>query len=688
MWEHRSVSNRLFKETGRTQPTETYVKLMDEVEAVVSDAQTDKFDAETFMSYIPRSGPWEEIPPSDHSMADPRQRYIGPAEAKLLNTNIILGSTWIDSDRFKFERRIENVADFLKQKTIINANMWTPKQLFTTQTFFFCSTGDEDRMGGAILEGDTRSEDHPFLGTADREFAEWETILWGLGHRGVVPDSDPLDRVYYPSLMHRNVSFNNRLGWIRYSPAGFGKDASGYLMTKPSTWIWPAVNGNRETATAFNLLVNLPDRRSSFGEEGISDIFLTTGKTSLYTMMGMMSSSTVRQAFGAGSEMVPLEMHCIEPGLDEWIANSSDEDKYSRLFEVCATLGYLLTDPNIGTLGGASKRRRLLLYPADQGNLLTCANASQVADHALKSNYGATVFTKLDQADFMNRVTRRFKAYADLVAASDVARGARWISQAEIDGEKVIGPNVHSILSVRGYDILNMQEYLDTFNDVSAAPERLMRRVIQSVATNALKTVYPMDLLGESAGSAPFEHIFSGGDDNPLVYYTDVRFLVPTSIDKLRFQTSARGADRGRMREAYQALTNADPMTTLSIQDLCLPFLADLGADTWQTGTGIRENEIVVEVTMAVNPARVWKAYLEPTTDEVFDMPKGDQGTAAQLWGDVFMSNTVLHDKMIKDGNEHYLNLLKLTYHWSNNEAQKKHKLGKYAKKTTAAKKK
>ena len=688
MWEHRSVSNRLFEETGRTQPTETYVKLMDEVEAVVSDAQTDKFDAETFMSYIPRKGPWEEIPASDHSMADARQRYIGPAEAKLLNTNIILGSTWIDSDRFKFERRIESVADFLKQKTIINANMWTPKQLFTTQTFFFCSTGDEDRMGGAILEGDTRSEDHPFLGTADREFAEWETILWGLGHRGVVPDSDPLDRVYYPSLMHRNVSFNNRLGWIRYSPAGFGKDASGYLMTKPSTWIWPAVNGNRETATAFNLLVNLPDRRSSFGEEGISDIFLTTGKTSLYTMMGMMSSSTVRQAFGAGSEMVPLEMHCIEPGLDEWIANSSDEDKYSRLFEVCATLGYLLTDPNIGTLGGASKRRRLLLYPADQGNLLTCANASQVADHALKSNYGATVFTKLDQADFMNRVTRRFKAYADLVAASDVARGARWISQAEIDGEKVIGPNVHSILSVRGYDILNMQEYLDTFNDVSAAPERLMRRVIQSVATNALKTVYPMDLLGESAGSAPFEHIFSGGDDNPLVYYTDVRFLVPTSIDKLRFQTSARGADRGRMREAYQALTNADPMTTLSIQDLCLPFLADLGADTWQTGTGIRENEIVVEVTMAVNPARVWKAYLEPTTDEVFDMPKGDQGTAAQLWGDVFMSNTVLHDKMIKDGNEHYLNLLKLTYHWSNNEAQKKHKLGKYAKKTTAAKKK
>ena len=63
----------------------------------------------------------------------------------------------------------------------------------------------------------------------------------------------------------------------------------------------------------------------------------------------------------------------------------------------------------------------------------------------------------------------------------------------------MIGPNVHSILSVRGYDILNMQEYLNTFNDVSAAPERLMRRIIQTVATNALKTVYPVDLLGESS---------------------------------------------------------------------------------------------------------------------------------------------------------------------------------------------
>ena len=44
------------------------------------------------------------------------------------------------------------------------------------------------------------------------------------------------------------------------------------------------------------------------------------------------------------------------------------------------------------------------------------------------------------------------------------------------------------------------------------------------------------------------------------------------------------------------------------------------------------------------------------------------------------MSNEVLHDKMKKDGNEHYLNLLKLAYNWSNNEAQKAHKLGPHAK--------
>ena len=660
-------------------PSESYVRLMDIVEEAVSKAQVEEFDHVEFLKYIPQTGPWEENHASDISKSDPRTRYIGPARARLLNTNLILGSSWIESERFKFERRIANVAEFLKQKTILNANMWTPKQLSTTQTLFICSAGDEERMGGSFLTGDGPSSTHPFLGAPEGEVPEWETILWGLGHRGIVPDSDPLDQCYYPSLMHRGVSFNNRLGWTRFSPAGFGKDASGYIMTRPSTWIWPAVNGNRESPTAFNLLVNLPDRRLSFGEEGITDIYMTTGKTSLYCLMGMMSSTTVRQMFGAGSEMVPLEFHCIEPGLDEWIASATDEDKYARLFEVCASLGYMLTDPGIGSLGGAAKRRRLIIYPRDQGNLLTCVNASQVADHALKSNYEATVFTKLDQADFMNRVTRRFKAYADLVTASEVAQGSRWITQADFHekkgDKKQVGPNVHSILSVRGYDVMSMDEYLQTFNDISAAPDRLMRRCIQSIATNALKTIYPSTDLGESGDPAPYDHIFGARDNNPLVYYTDIRFLVPTSIDKLRSITGSRGADRGRMREAYASLTNADPMTSLSIQDVCLPFLADMGEDSWQTGTGLNENEIIVEVTMAVNPARVWRALLEPTTKEVFDLPKGTKGTAANLWGDIFINNKILHQRMEKDGLSHYLRLLKLAYHWANDESRKKHSL-------------
>ena len=129
------------------------------------------------------------------------------------------------------------------------------------------------------------------------------------------------------------------------------------------------------------------------------------------------------------------------------------------------------------------------------------------------------------------------------------------------------------------------------------------------------------------------------------------------------------------MREAYTGLTNADAMTSLSIQDLCLPFLADLGEDSWQTGTGLKEGEVIVEVTMAVNPALVWRALLEPTTQETFDLPKGHKGTAANLWGDIFISNEALHAKMERDGLGHYLNLLKMAYHWSNDEARKIHKL-------------
>ena len=126
MWEHRAVSHKQFKESGRITPTETYVQLMDKVEDAVKEAQKMPFDHEEFLKYIPTQGPWEPIHETDDTKGDPRTRYIGPGRPKLLNTNLFLGSTWIESERFKFERRISTLSDFLKQKTVVNANMWTP----------------------------------------------------------------------------------------------------------------------------------------------------------------------------------------------------------------------------------------------------------------------------------------------------------------------------------------------------------------------------------------------------------------------------------------------------------------------------------------------------------------------------------------------------------------------------------
>ena len=232
MWEHRSVSHAYYQQTRRMQPAETYVRLMDQVEETVQIAEGATFVI-TPSSRRSQNLAMGGTPPTDTIKADPRKRYIGPAKAKLLNTNIILGSTWIESERFKYERRIQTVADFFWQKTVINANMWTPKRFFTTQTFIFCSTGDEERMGGSILEGDVVSEDtSSLLGLNEDGFSVGAACL-GLGHVVSFQESDPQDRVFYPSLMHRGVSFNNRVGWVRYSPPGFGKDANGFLVTRP-----------------------------------------------------------------------------------------------------------------------------------------------------------------------------------------------------------------------------------------------------------------------------------------------------------------------------------------------------------------------------------------------------------------------------------------------------------------------
>jgi len=668
---------------------ESYVDLTQKITRTMESAEGRVFDHEDFLRYVPQEGPWMPQMDSDMTRADPRTRYIGKGKATLVNTNIILGSSWIEAERFRYERDLKSTSDWMKQKTIMNANMWTPSTVATTQTFVFCSTGDEARMGSSFSvrgpqDFDVPSDDHMFFQPTKDGWPEWDPVVWGLGHRGVVPGSDPAERVFYPSLMHRNVTYNNRLGWVRYSPAGFGKDANGYILTRPFDWIWPAVNGSRETPSSFNLLVNMPDRRESFGEEGITDIFLTSGKTSLYSLMGMMSSPIVRQMFGSGTDLVPLEMHMVEPGLDEWIQRASDEDRYGRIFEYCATLGYLLTDPAIGSLGEGNQRRRLIIYPQDQSNLLACVSASQVADHAVKVNYGSTVFTKLDQADFENRMSRRISAYADEITPSATARGMRWVSKATFnagDGQGIkvqTGPVVHSLLAVRGYELLSLKEYQDTFNEVSEAPRRLMTRIIQSVTMNAMKTVFPLETVQSKAseGSAPYAGLFSvEGREQPLVYYTDIRFLVPNSIDQMRMLTGQRGADRSRMREAFTELTGADPVTGLSILDLCLPFAGDMGEGTWQTGTGIRMDEVIVEVTCAVNPAAVWKHLLDCTADQTFTTVKGNKGTAANVWGDVLMQNEQLHDRFKKDGLDHWLRLLKMIYHYADHHSRKKNGL-------------
>ena len=96
--------------------------------------------------------------------------------------------------------------------------------------------------------------------------------------------------------------------------------------------------------------------------------------------------------------------------------------------------------------------------------------------------------------------------------------------------------------------------------------------------------------------------------------------------------------------------------------------------DSWQTGTGLNTDEIIVEVTMAVDPTRVWKSMLEPTLDEVFDMPKGGKETAANIWGDVFIQNEALHERMRKDGKGDSLKILQLAYNRSNDHSRKRHK--------------
>ena len=49
---------------------------MDEVEETVKKAEVEEFAHAAFMDYIPRRGPWEPLPETDMSRADPRLSLI------------------------------------------------------------------------------------------------------------------------------------------------------------------------------------------------------------------------------------------------------------------------------------------------------------------------------------------------------------------------------------------------------------------------------------------------------------------------------------------------------------------------------------------------------------------------------------------------------------------------------------
>ena len=127
MWEHRTISDAHLQEHRRVQPMESYVDLTQKITRTMEVAEGHVFDHEDFLRYVPQEGPWMPQMDSDMTRADPRTRYIGKGKATLVNTNIILGSSWIEAERFRYERDLKSTADWMKQKTIMNANMWTPR---------------------------------------------------------------------------------------------------------------------------------------------------------------------------------------------------------------------------------------------------------------------------------------------------------------------------------------------------------------------------------------------------------------------------------------------------------------------------------------------------------------------------------------------------------------------------------
>ena len=97
MWEHRSISNTEMRKTKTIAPSETYVRLMDAIQDSIKDAESKELDHERFLKHIPMEGPWEKLDGNDEAKDNPIERYVGPGKARLMNTNLFLGSSWIDT---------------------------------------------------------------------------------------------------------------------------------------------------------------------------------------------------------------------------------------------------------------------------------------------------------------------------------------------------------------------------------------------------------------------------------------------------------------------------------------------------------------------------------------------------------------------------------------------------------------
>ena len=78
-----------------------------------------------------------------------------------------------------------------------------------------------------------------------------------------------------------------------------------------------------------------------------------------------------------------------------------------------------------------------------------------------------------DQADFMNRVTRD-SSIATLSQRVMLHKVLVGLVKADFhDGDKSKSGQMFTDSFRRGYDVMSMDEYIQTFNDISAAPESI-----------------------------------------------------------------------------------------------------------------------------------------------------------------------------------------------------------------------